>query len=79
MRPIIAISKAELQRHPHAETMLSSHAEKVTETNVLNIYIVHDSVAFLELFCYLRDAEVLFSYGSEEEVNAVVSQGSPLK
>ena len=73
MKPIIAISKAELQRHPHADKMLSTHAGKVTETDTLNIYIVHDSIAFLELFCYLRDSEILFTYGNDEEINTIVS------
>jgi hypothetical protein len=73
MKPIIAITRSELARHPHADAKLSAHAEKIAETNTLNVYIVHDSVTFVELFCFLRDEQLLFTYGSEQEVDFIVS------
>jgi hypothetical protein len=73
MKPIIALSRSELQKHPHADAKLSALAEKIAETNTLNIYIIHDSEAFVDLFCFLRDEQVLFTYGSEEEVDFLVS------
>ena len=73
MKPLIAIAKSELVRHPHADAKLSAHAEKIAETNTLNVYIVHDSVTFVELFCFLRDEQLLFTYGSEQDVDFMTS------
>jgi len=79
MKPVIAISKSELEKYAGAERMFTEHSESVIEEEATNIYIIKDSAAFVDLFCFLRDHEAHFIYGHDEELNEILSKTAEVK